>query len=74
MIEATMPTIIAIPVVSEPTFRRAPFPGITAAASGVVADLGAADDARGSGLPVRSSESAGRTDTMSAQSADNDEG
>ena len=64
MIDATMPTIIAMPVVSELTPRRSPRPA-TAAGPDVVPGPGPAG-----GPPVRRSDSAGRADGISAQSDD----
>jgi len=63
---------MAIPVVSEltPSRRRDPRPGPAAAAVPCVV----ADREGGSGLSVRSRDSAGRTDAIMAQSDDNDDG
>jgi len=62
--------IIMMPVVSELAPRRASLPGTAAAVAGVV--RGVSEALRGG--PVRSRDSAGRTDTIRAQSDNEDEG
>ena len=69
MIAATMPTISAIPVVSEPTPPLRRDPSRPPAAGAGVVPAAAAGEA--GGRPVRRRDSAGRADTLSAaQSAD----